>query len=84
MDAFLKGYFKVVEWMVNRVAHFPLDQKMKDFILTVDKDLKEKCKQCMKIICDARLQANKTLDDLIAEFYVKSPKDSKGFAIFVF
>lgn len=55
MAAFRKGHTIVVEFMVNHVTQFPSDQEMTRYISTVsDKNLSEKCKECVKIIRAAK------------------------------
>ena len=75
LAAFHNGHVNVVEWMVEKVTHFPSDKDMKDFISEVgDKNLLEKCNQCMQIISEARLQAEIRFGDLIAEWDSEEPK----------
>lgn len=54
MAAFKKGHVKVVKWMVNHVAQFPSDQEMTRQISVVDKEVVEKCHECVKIIRAAK------------------------------
>lgn len=54
MAAFRKGHIKVVKWMVNHVAQFPSDQEMTRYISVVDKDVVDKCHECVKIIRAAK------------------------------
>ena len=55
MAAFRKGHTKVVKWMVNHVTQFPSDQEMTRYISTIsDKDLTEKCKDCVRVIRAAK------------------------------
>ncbi|KAF5307348.1 hypothetical protein FQR65_LT07065 [Abscondita terminalis] len=55
MAAFRKGHVKVVKWMVNHVTQYPSDQEMIRYISTVsDKELLEKCQECVKIIRAAK------------------------------
>ncbi len=54
MAAFKKGHVKVVKWMVNHVTQFPSDQEMTRQISVVDKEVIEKCHDCVKIIRAAK------------------------------
>ena len=54
MAAFRKGHIKVVKWMVNHVAQFPSDQEMTRYISVVDKEVVDKCHECVKIIRAAK------------------------------
>jgi ankyrin repeat domain-containing protein 17 len=54
MAAFRKGHIKVVKWMVNHVTQFPSDQEMTRYISVVDKEVVEKCQECVKIIRAAK------------------------------
>lgn len=54
MAAFRKGHIKVVKWMVNHVAQFPSDQEMIRYITVVDKEVVDKCHECVKIIRAAK------------------------------
>lgn len=54
MAAFRKGHIKVVKWMVNHVAQFPSDQEMTRYISVVDKEVVDKCLECVKIIRAAK------------------------------
>lgn len=56
MAAFRKGHIKVIKWMVNHVSQFPSDQEMTRFISTIinDKDITDKCNECVKIIRAAK------------------------------
>ena len=54
MAAFRKGHIKVVKWMVNHVAQFPSDQEMIRYISVVDKEVIDKCNECVKIIRAAK------------------------------
>ncbi|XP_062555858.1 ankyrin repeat and KH domain-containing protein mask-like isoform X3 [Armigeres subalbatus] len=57
MAAFRKGHTKVVKWMVNHVTQFPSDQEMTRYINTIsDKELLEKCHDCVKVIRAAKEQ----------------------------
>ncbi|KAK9744180.1 Ankyrin repeats (3 copies) [Popillia japonica] len=72
MAAFRKGHVKVVKWMVNHVTQFPSDQEMMRYISTVsDKELQEKCQECVKIIRAAKetqaAKANKNASILLEE-----------------
>lgn len=72
MAAFRRGHTKVVKWMVNHVTQFPSDQEMIRYISTVnDKELLEKCQECVKIIRAAKetqaAKANKNATILLEE-----------------
>lgn len=54
MAAFRKGHIKVVKWMVNHVAQFPSDQEMTRYISVVEKEVVDKCHECVKIIRAAK------------------------------
>lgn len=54
MAAFRKGHVKVVKWMVNHVSQFPSDQEMTRYISVVDKEVVDKCHECVKIIRAAK------------------------------
>lgn len=54
MAAFRKGHVKVVKWMVAHVTQFPSDQEMKRNLDVVEKDILDKCQECMKIIRAAK------------------------------
>lgn len=70
--AFRKGHIKTVKWMVNHVTQFPSDQDMVKYIGTLsDKDLHDKCNECMKIIRAAKdtqaAKANENASSLLEE-----------------
>ncbi|KAL3278379.1 hypothetical protein HHI36_013707 [Cryptolaemus montrouzieri] len=72
MAAFRKGHVKVVKWMVLSVTQFPSDQEMVRYLSTInDKDLLEKCQECVKIIRAAKetqaAKANKNASILLEE-----------------
>ncbi|KAF7285836.1 ankyrin repeat and KH domain-containing protein 1-like isoform X5 [Rhynchophorus ferrugineus] len=72
MAAFRKGHVKVVKWMVHHVTQFPSDQEMMRYIATIsDKELLEKCHECVKIIRAAKetqaARANKNASILLEE-----------------
>lgn len=83
MAAFRKGHTKVVKWMVNHVTQFPSDQEMIRYISTVsDKDLLEKCQECVKIIRAAKetqaAKANKNATILLEQLDMeKNREESK-------
>lgn len=83
MAAFRKGHTKVVKWMVNHVTQFPSDQEMIRYISTVsDKELLEKCQDCVKIIRAAKetqaAKANKNASILLEELDMeKNREESK-------
>lgn len=83
MAAFRKGHTKVVKWMVNHVTQFPSDQEMIRYISTVsDKELLEKCQECVKIIRAAKetqaAKANKNATILLEELDMeKNREESK-------
>lgn len=83
MAAFRKGHTKVVKWMVNHVTQFPSDQEMKRYISTInDKELMEKCEECVKIIRAAKdtqaAKANKNASILLEELDMeKNREESK-------
>lgn len=83
MAAFRKGHTKVVKWMVNHVTQFPSDQEMIRYIATVsDKELLEKCQECVKIIKCAKetqaAKANKNATILLEELDMeKNREESK-------
>lgn len=83
MAAFRKGHVKVVKWMVNHVTQFPSDQDMTRFIATInDKELLEKCHECVKIIRAAKdlqsAKANKNASILLEELDMeKNREESK-------
>ena len=54
MAAFRKGHTKVVKWMVNHVTQFPSDQEMTRYINVVEKEVIDKCHECVKIIRAAK------------------------------
>jgi ankyrin repeat domain-containing protein 17 len=54
MAAFRKGHVKVVRWMVNHVTQFPSDQEMTRFISVVDREIIDKCNECVRIIRAAK------------------------------
>jgi ankyrin repeat domain-containing protein 17 len=54
MAAFKKGHVKVVKWMVNHVTQFPSDQEMTRNINIADKEVIDKCHECVKIIRAAK------------------------------
>ncbi|XP_066252742.1 ankyrin repeat domain-containing protein 17 isoform X3 [Euwallacea similis] len=72
MAAFRKGHVRVVKWMVHHVTQFPSDQEMMRYIQTIsDKELLEKCHDCVKIIKAAKetqaAKANKNASILLEE-----------------
>ncbi|XP_034251058.1 ankyrin repeat domain-containing protein 17 isoform X2 [Thrips palmi] len=72
MSAFRKGHIKVVKWMVHHVMQFPSDQEMTRYVATIsDKELLDKCQDCIKIIRAAKDQqaakANKNASILLEE-----------------
>lgn len=80
MAAFRKGHMKVVKWMVNHVTQFPSDQEMTRYISTVsDKELLEKCQDCVKIIRAAKDQqaakANKNATILLEELDMEKTRE---------
>lgn len=80
MAAFRKGHMKVVKWMVNHVTQFPSDQEMTRYISTVsDKELLEKCQDCVKIIRAAKDQqaakANKNASILLEELDMEKTRE---------
>lgn len=80
MAAFRKGHVKVVKWMVNHVTQFPSDQEMTRFIATVnDKELLEKCLECVKIIRAAKdlqsAKANKNASILLEELDMEKTRE---------
>lgn len=80
MAAFRKGHTKVVKWMVNHVTQFPSDQEMTRYISTVsDKDLLDKCHECVKIIRAAKeaqaVKANKNASILLAELNIEKSRE---------
>lgn len=80
MAAFRKGHTKVVEFMVNHVTQFPSDQEMTRYIATVsDKDLSEKCKECVKTIRAAKeaqaVKANKNASILLEELDMEKTRE---------
>ncbi|XP_017781821.1 PREDICTED: ankyrin repeat domain-containing protein 17-like isoform X2 [Nicrophorus vespilloides] len=83
MAAFRKGHTKVVKWMVSHVSQFPSDQEMIRYISTVsDKELLEKCQECVKIIRAAKetqaAKANKNASILLEELDMeKNREESK-------
>ncbi|KAK4881046.1 hypothetical protein RN001_004365 [Aquatica leii] len=83
MAAFRKGHVKVVKWMVNHVTQYPSDQEMIRYISTVsDKELLEKCQECVKIIRAAKetqaAKANKNASILLEELDMeRSREESK-------
>lgn len=54
MAAFRKGHTKVVKWMVNNVTQFPSDQEMTRYISVVEKEVVDKCNECVRIIRAAK------------------------------
>uniref|UniRef100_A0A6P7GGN1 Ankyrin repeat domain-containing protein 17-like n=1 Tax=Diabrotica virgifera virgifera TaxID=50390 RepID=A0A6P7GGN1_DIAVI len=86
MAAFRKGHFKVVKWMVHHVTQFPSDQEMMRYNATVsDKELLEKCQECVKIIRAAKetqaAKANKNASILLEELESeKTREESKRLA----
>lgn len=80
MAAFRKGHTKVVEFMVNHVTQFPSDQEMTRYIATVsDKDLSDKCKECVKTIRAAKeaqaVKANKNASILLEELDMEKNRE---------
>lgn len=80
MAAFRKGHTKVVKWMVQYVTQFPSDQEMNRFISTIsDKELSEKCYDCMKIIRAAKeaqaVKANKNASILLEELDMERTRE---------
>lgn len=72
MAAFRKGHTKAIKWMVQFVTQFPSDQEMSRFISTIsDKELSEKCYDCMKFIRSAKeaqaVKANQNASILLKE-----------------
>ncbi|KAL1505978.1 hypothetical protein ABEB36_005419 [Hypothenemus hampei] len=72
MAAFRKGHVRVVKWMVHHVTQFPSDQEMMRYIATIsDKELLEKCNECVRIIRAAKetqaAKANKNASILLEE-----------------
>ncbi|CAG9773085.1 unnamed protein product [Ceutorhynchus assimilis] len=72
MAAFRKGHVRVAKWMVLHVTQFPSDQEMMRYIATIsDKDLLEKCHECVRIIRAAKetqaARANKNASILLEE-----------------
>ena len=86
MAAFRKGHIKVVKWMVHHVLQFPSDQEMTRYISTInDKELLDKCQDCVKIIRAAKDQqaakANKNASILLEELDMeKTREESKRLA----
>ncbi|XP_055381299.1 ankyrin repeat and KH domain-containing protein mask isoform X2 [Condylostylus longicornis] len=80
MAAFRKGHTKVVKWMVQHVTQFPSDQEMTRFISTIsDKELLEKCYDCVKIIRAAKeaqaVKANKNASILLEELDMERTRE---------
>ncbi|XP_067003505.2 ankyrin repeat domain-containing protein 17 isoform X3 [Anabrus simplex] len=80
MAAFRKGHMKVVKWMVNHVTQFPSDQEMTRYISTIsDKELLEKCQDCVKIIRAAKdmqaAKANKNASILLEELDMEKTRE---------
>ncbi|GAB0092386.1 Ankyrin repeat [Sergentomyia squamirostris] len=80
MAAFRKGHVKVVKWMVYHVTQFPSDQEMTRYISTVsDKELLEKCHECVKIIRAAKeaqaVKANKNASILLEELDMEKNRE---------
>lgn len=80
MAAFRKGHTKTVRWMVQYVTQFPSDQEMNRFISTIsDKELSEKCYDCMKIIRAAKeaqaVKANKNASILLEELDMERTRE---------
>nr|XP_015840312.1 PREDICTED: ankyrin repeat domain-containing protein 17 isoform X7 [Tribolium castaneum] len=80
MAAFRKGHVKVVKWMVHHVTQFPSDQEMIRYISTVnDKELLEKCQECVKIIRAAKetqaAKANKNATILLEELDMEKNRE---------
>ena len=80
MAAFRKGHIKVVKWMVSHVTQFPSDQEMTRYIATVsDKELLEKCQECVKIIRAAKetqaAKANKNASILLEELDMEKTRE---------
>lgn len=86
MAAFRKGHVKVVKWMVHHVTQFPSDQEMLRYNATInDKELLEKCQECVKIIRAAKetqaAKANKNASILLEELESeKTREESKRLA----
>ncbi|XP_030375768.1 ankyrin repeat and KH domain-containing protein mask isoform X4 [Scaptodrosophila lebanonensis] len=80
MAAFRKGHTKIVKWMVQYVSQFPSDQEMIRFIGTIsDKELIEKCYDCMKILRSAKeaqaVKANKNASILLEELDLERTRE---------
>uniref|UniRef100_A0A1A9WY66 K Homology domain-containing protein n=1 Tax=Glossina brevipalpis TaxID=37001 RepID=A0A1A9WY66_9MUSC len=80
MAAFRKGHTKVVKWMVLCVTQYPSDQEMHRFLSTIsDKELSEKCYDCMKIIRAAKeaqaVKANKNASILLEELDMERTRE---------
>ncbi|CAG9861269.1 unnamed protein product [Phyllotreta striolata] len=80
MAAFRKGHVKVVKWMVHHVTQFPSDQEMLRYNATVsDKELLEKCHECVKIIRAAKetqaAKANKNASILLEELETEKTRE---------
>lgn len=80
MAAFRRGHVKVVKWMVHHVTQFPSDQEMIRYISTVsDKELLEKCQECVKIIRAAKetqaAKANKNATILLEELDMEKNRE---------
>lgn len=80
MAAFRKGHTKTVKWMVQYVTQFPSDQEMNRFISTIsDKELSEKCFDCMMIIRAAKeaqaVKANKNASILLEELDMERTRE---------
>lgn len=80
MAAFRKGHVKVVKWMVHSVTQFPSEQDMMRYLATIsDKDLMEKCQDCIKIIQAAKetqaAKANKNATILLEELDLERTRE---------
>lgn len=80
MAAFRKGHVRVAKWMVQHVTQFPSDQEMMRFIATSsDKELLDKCDDCVKIIRAAKetqaAKANENASNLLEELESERTKE---------
>ncbi|XP_019763189.1 ankyrin repeat and KH domain-containing protein 1 isoform X1 [Dendroctonus ponderosae] len=80
MAAFRKGHVRVAKWMVQHVTQFPSDQEMMRFIATSsDKELLDKCDDCVKIIRAAKetqaARANENASNLLEELESERTKE---------
>ncbi|XP_044757341.1 ankyrin repeat and KH domain-containing protein 1 isoform X3 [Coccinella septempunctata] len=80
MAAFRKGHVKVVKWMVHSVTQFPSEQEMIRYLSTInDKDLMEKCQECIRIIQAAKetqaAKANKNATILLEELDMERTRE---------